>query len=270
MLKNALKQEVQRYFPNALLIWSAARRRRYFRKLLSARQRHHKLVFFGNCDPHVLSGPFAGLRYLDEPIWGPIEPKWLGTYEQELLPIIQQIIQTPYSTIIDIGSAEGYYAVGLAKLRPNANVYSYDVDLWARRQQRRLAQLNDVSNIGIKGVCTPDELAFRISGRCLLICDIEGYEYELLDPAKTESLRRCDILVETHEFEQTNMTIETGTEELSRRFCTSHEITVIGVQPRHLPDFNPALVAKLGPEGLAVCMDEMRSLGQLWMWLEAR
>src|SRR6516164_6432959 len=113
MLKNALKQDVQRYFPNALLIWSAARRRRYFRKLLSARQRYHKQVFFGNCDPHVLSGPFAGLRYLDEPIWGPIEPKWLGTYEQELLPVIQQIIQTPYSTIIDIGSAEGYYAVGL-------------------------------------------------------------------------------------------------------------------------------------------------------------
>jgi len=42
--------------------------------------------------------------------------KLLGFYEQPLQPYIEQVIQTGYPTIINIGCAEGYYAVGLAHL----------------------------------------------------------------------------------------------------------------------------------------------------------
>jgi hypothetical protein len=52
---------------------------------------------------------------LNETVWGPIEPKWLGTYELELHSIIKGILRAEYNTIIDIGSAEGYYSVGLGK-----------------------------------------------------------------------------------------------------------------------------------------------------------
>jgi hypothetical protein len=256
--------------PRAFFIVRAARQRRYFHKLLWARQKQHKQLLFGNRHPWVLSGPFAGLRYLDETVWGPIEPKWLGTYEQELNPIIHQIICTPYSTIIDVGSAEGYYGVGLAKKHPDAILYSYDIDVWARKQQRKLAHLNDVTNIQIGAVCTAKELGSRISGRCLLLCDIEGYEYGLLDPVAAPALRQCDILVEVHEFEHARLSIKTGKEELRRRFSTSHEITIITLQHRCVPNLEADVLERLGPKGLADCMDEMRNPGQLWMWLEAR
>ena len=62
---------------------------------------------------------------------------------------MDRIIRTPHSVIIDVGNAEGYYSVGLAKCIRDGTVYSYDVDPWARRQQRRLARLNDGNKVKI-------------------------------------------------------------------------------------------------------------------------
>ena len=265
-----IKSVLGRYLPSALFYLRAWRQRDNFYRTLFRRQEHHKTILFNGSEPRILSGPFAGLKYLDEIVWGPIEPRWLGTYECELTPIINQIVQTPYSIIIDVGSAEGYYSIGLAKQLPDATVYSYDVDPWARQQQKRLAHLNDVANVQIKAVCTASELASRISGRSLLICDIEGFEYQLLDPNKTSALKRCDILVELHEFEQAGLTMETGTKELMRRFSDSHEISLISARRREVTDFRAASIERLSNRDIADCMNEMRSLDQRWMWLEVR
>jgi hypothetical protein len=203
-------------------------------------------------------------------VWGPIEPRWLGTYEQELIPIIHRIVRTGYTIIIDVGSAEGYYSVGLAKQLTNAKFYSYDVDPWARKQQERLARLNLVTNLQIKGFCKAAELASIISKKCLLICDIEGYEYQLLDPVKIPGLRQCDMLVELHPFEKGCLTMESGKRELMRRYSNSHDVEIIAVQPRYCPDLPSVVVERLGPRGLAECMDEMRPSDQIWLWLVVR
>ena len=210
------------------------------------------------------------MKYLNEVVWGPIESKWLGTYEQELHPIVERILQTNYANIIDVGSAEGYYAVGLAMRVPSARVYSYDVDPWARSQQRRLAHLNGVDNLEIGKQCTFEELTKRISGRTLLVCDIEGYEYDLLDPNKTPALGKCDILVELHDHPDYGHTPQSGADELVRRFLTSHEITKVGVAPRTASSVDASLRTKLTAQELADSMDERRSPNQLWLWLVLR
>jgi hypothetical protein len=38
--------------------------------------------------------------------------KLLGTYESELHPVLHEILIKPYELIVDVGSAEGYYAIG--------------------------------------------------------------------------------------------------------------------------------------------------------------
>ena len=48
----------------------------------------------------------------------------LGTWEKELHTTISNL--KPEGTIICIGAAEGYYAVGLAKLHLRTNVYAYE------------------------------------------------------------------------------------------------------------------------------------------------
>src|SRR5436190_882004 len=68
-------------------------------------------------DKKVLGGIFKGLQYPRfESSGSGLVTKLLGSYENELHPFIQQLGANKYTEIIDIGCAEGYYAVGLAQM----------------------------------------------------------------------------------------------------------------------------------------------------------
>jgi len=218
----------------------------------------------------VLSGPFAGMHYLDEIVWGPIEPKWLGCYEAELHEIMARVLAKNYDTIIDIGSAEGYYSVGLAKSLPAATVFSFDVDPWGRAQQRRLARMNGVANLRIGRFCRPVDLDRLATGRTLVICDIEGYEYGLLDPARAASLKTCDILVELHPNEALGLSVTDGDAALRARFAGTHRIEARESMPRRIEDCRalPNLAA-LSADEIGAYIDERRDFHQGWLWMEA-
>ncbi len=66
----------------------------------------------------VQGGPFAGMAYLHRSLDGPLPPRLLGCYEAELHGALERILGTRYDTVVDIGCAEGYYAVGLALKMP--------------------------------------------------------------------------------------------------------------------------------------------------------
>jgi hypothetical protein len=269
-VKHLTKKMLNRFYPDAIFTLRAWRSRRYFRDTFLSRQSRIKYEIYGESDPVVLSGPFAGMKYFNEVCWGPIEPKWLGSYEQELHHIVERVLKKNYTDVVDVGSAEGYYAVGLAMNLPSAQVHSYDIDPWARRQQKRLAHLNGVKNLVIGKLCTNKELQSRLSNQALLICDIEGSEFALLDPFETPALRECDILVELHDYRDGGFTIQSGADELTRRFSASHVIKRIGVAPRSNMALRTVLEDKLTDQQLAISMDEQRSPEQVWLWLEAR
>ncbi|MCE9519631.1 MAG: hypothetical protein K8R87_08785, partial [Verrucomicrobia bacterium] len=66
-------------------------------------------------DYRVLAGPFAGLRYPKfEAVGSSLIGKLVGIYEIELGALMEKILVAPYETVVDLGCAEGYYAVGLA------------------------------------------------------------------------------------------------------------------------------------------------------------
>src|SRR5579872_3092875 len=59
----------------------------------------------------VLHGPFRGMRYPRASLASRDGiPILFATYELELHPIIEEVVAQSYQRIIDIGSAEGYYA----------------------------------------------------------------------------------------------------------------------------------------------------------------
>ena len=141
----------------------------------------------------VQSGPFAGMSYISEAICSSLVPKLLGSYESELHQVLNQILETDYQNVIDIGCAEGYYAVGLALRLPNARVYAMDVDSRARDLCITLAKANNVAErVVIEGACTHDRLNTLIKGRTLIICDCEGCELQLLDPRLAPGLKNTD------------------------------------------------------------------------------
>src|SRR5437016_2600251 len=62
----------------------------------------------------VQSGPFAGMLYVNQAVGSAHVPKLLGSYEAELHEIMRSVLTENYATIVDVGCAEGYYAIGLA------------------------------------------------------------------------------------------------------------------------------------------------------------
>jgi Ribosomal protein L11 methyltransferase (PrmA) len=178
-----------------------------------------------NQSPEVLTGPFRGMFYLDETVWGPITPKWAGAYEMELEDIILDIARRGYEQILNIGCAEGYYSVGLALLDRKPQVFAFDLDPIARRQARRLARLNGVSaRVRVFGKCTHFKLNKVITGKTLVVCDIEGHELFLLDPAKVPGLKDADLLIEVHE-ESASAGVQSVEERIAGRFVHSHDRT---------------------------------------------
>ena len=268
-LKKITKRALNRWYPDAIYTIRAARMRLQFHRNLFARQMIMKSRIYGTSAPVVLHGPFAGMKYINEVVWGPIEPKWIGTYEMELETIVRGFAQENYSTIIDVGSAEGYYAVGLAIKLNAAKLYSYDTDPWARAQQRRLALLNEVKNLTVGKSCNHMELAKQISNKTLIICDIEGHEYDLLDPVVVPKLRTCDILIELHEYRDYGFTPLSGAAEFLRRFASSHEITKVQVASRaNIALDRPEI--KLDQDELAEMLNERRMPDAIWLWLKSR
>lgn len=175
------------------------------------------------CGQVVQSGPFAEMRLLDRVAEGCYVPKLLGCYEQELHPLIESFGQADYECVLDIGCAEGYYAVGLARMLPDVDVYAHDRDEKAQSLCKQMAEMNDVSDrVHVGGLFPTQEFARFAGKRTLVICDIEGAELELLDPAAAPSLAKFDILVELHDLSGQHIS-----EQLLPRFADSHDLEFI-------------------------------------------
>jgi SAM-dependent methyltransferase len=144
----------------------------------------------------------------------------LGCYEASLAPIFAHIIDSDYTQIIDVGCAEGYYAVGLARRMPNARIIARDASSDALALCEKLAADNGVSDrVTTGGIMNHADFDLCNTAKTLVICDIEGAEATVLDPALARGLLAADILVETHDC------LTPGLSTLiANRFAASHHI----------------------------------------------
>jgi precorrin-6B methylase 2 len=206
----------------------------------------------------VQSGPFKGMRYGDLGLAGETVSRWLGAYEMELHQVVESLCRGPYVTVINIGCAEGYYTVGFAQRLPQAHVYAFDLDPEAVKQCRHLAAINGISHrVTVAGRCTVDSLSSLIRGDTLIMCDCEGAELELLDPARIPQLAAADLLVEVHDF--INPAISAV---LFSRFGGTHSITRIKSRGRDPADF--PVLRRLSLRDRTLALDEFRPGPMEW------
>ncbi|MDZ7906445.1 MAG: class I SAM-dependent methyltransferase [Cypionkella sp.] len=90
-------------------------------------------------------GPVPRDYYMASAAEGSSPARLLGVYEATLHPVIEDICTCDYAQIIDVGCAEGYYAVGLARRLPAARVFARDSNPIAREKCAQLAALNGVA-----------------------------------------------------------------------------------------------------------------------------
>jgi hypothetical protein len=212
----------------------------------------------------VLSGPFAGMAYPVRTSEGSRNPRLIGSYEASLAPVIEEIVAGGYRTVIDVGCAEGYYAVGLARRMPGARVIARDTDAKAHEFCRAMAEANGVADrVQIGGEVSPQGLAALIDGPTVIVCDTEGAEEVLLDPVAAPGLVGADLLVEVHEG------MKAGRLDLLRgRFAPTHEVRVIGrrIEDEGLPDWAEGL----GDLDRLLLLWEWRSTPTPWLWMKRR
>jgi hypothetical protein len=215
----------------------------------------------------VASGPFQGRASIRESVGSQWTPKLLGTYEIELATVIEDIVLRGPARIVDIGAAEGYYAVGLAVRLPATTVVAFEAEDASHPLLEHLAKLNGARDrIELRGLCTSETLneALAGSGHTLVVCDVEGAEMTLLDPATSPELRRSNILVEVHPWGH-----QQASEVLRGRFEDTHTIREIKARPRTIADW-PAAAGSLSAAATLACMDEVRPCAMSWLWMTAR
>ena len=187
-------------------------------------------------EKRIVNGPFKGMHYEGHSICSESDPKFLGTYEIELAPTLLNWRQIPFNTIIDVGAAEGYYAVGLSLLFPDSHVIAFETTESGRSLLTHLAELNRVtSRIELRGHCDLRELHSIMSNKnpLLVIMDIEGGEKELLSPEKIPEFHNAYIIVELHDC------FDPGVGDLIKnRLMTSHDIQEIWTRGRQYSDFS--------------------------------
>ncbi len=138
--------------------------------------------------------------------------------------------------IVDVGAADGYYAIGLALAVPSACIIAFEELEVGQDRMQLLAKRNGVlDRLQIRGRCDVYDLeeVLTAHGPILLIVDIEGFEERLLRPELVPSLAQTHILVEVHEF-----AVKGLEQTLLDRFKFTHRATKIPCESRKLSDLS--------------------------------
>lgn len=218
----------------------------------------------------VRHGPFKGMKYSKHNSFrGVLLPKLIGSYEKEIQRIIEESCCTAYSEVVDVGCAEGYYAVGFAVRIPGAKIYAYDTDPEARRLCRETAELNDAcQRVVIGSFCSGETLrSIPFRGKGLIISDCEGYERILFSAAIIPDLGRHDLLIELHD------SVDINTSSIIRkRFEATHEIIAIESVDdiKKAQTYNYAELDRYSLEERKLILAEGRRTIMQWFYLKSR
>jgi precorrin-6B methylase 2 len=183
----------------------------------------------------IFQGPFAGMAYLSAAVEGSLIARLLGVYESELHPYLRAFAAAGLDCVIDVGCAEGYYAVGLARMMPDVTVYAYDIDAKAREACTELAGKNNVSDrVIVGGEFAPEGFEAFAGRRALVIVDAEGAEVDILQPALSPALAGMNIIVETHDLYRPG-----ALATMIERFSPTHDIVRVDQEPKtyDIPDW---------------------------------
>lgn len=259
-MKQLLKGFARKIAPNTFETIQAIRARRHIARLqqqwglapLTAR-------FVDAYGLTVRGGPFTGMRFTAEPTWCNVVSKLLGCYEGELNLVWERILATRFDSVVDVGCADGYFAVGFARCQPDASVWGYDIDPACRRVTRKMAQENGVADrVKIRGRCSTRELRQILIGRWLVLSDCEGYEATLIDPKQVPALAHATLVVELHDQWAPGVF-----ETLLGRLTPTHQCTRIENEPRQPADYPELAIFPVADANRL--LREVRPPGNNWL-----
>lgn len=162
---------------------------------------------FGNT---VVTGPFVGMKFIPNSWWSGADrgSMILGLYEQEVLEALQREFLDK-KTFVDIGAADGYYAIGALINGWAERSYCFEISELGQEVIREQSELNLVSDkVFVFGEATNNVLEVLLDSTgespsdWVVLIDIEGGEFDLLSDELLEKLVGATLIVEVHDFGQ--------------------------------------------------------------------
>jgi hypothetical protein len=216
----------------------------------------------------VAYGPFKGLRLGSDNWWCDIDraAMLLAIYEKEILDSVH-CTPASHKTFINLGAAEGYYAIGAVLNGKFDFCYCYEATQKGRECILSNAVLNNVAEkLKVHGIATNGFYeTLRVQGvdlsKSVVLSDIEGYEFEIFDQDAFSAFSGSIILLEMHD-----LYFDDGAEQLEKlkaAASTYFKITELVTGARDLSIF-PELRSLNDNDRWLIC-SEVR--GQLGRWL---
>ncbi len=222
-------------------------------------------------DSTVAYGPFKGLKLTQNAWWGNSDRSsvLLGLYEQEVLTSLLNVPKT-HRTFIDLGAADGYYGIGVLVSKHFNQSYCFEISKKGQAVIAKNAELNSVtSQLSIHGKAEKDFLknipANQLNTSVLLI-DIEGGEFDLLDANLFKALNGSIIFIELHPW-----MVENGEDKLTKlksEASTYFNITELTTTSRDLSVF-PELHNFNDTDRWLICSENRKQL-MTWYRLDPK
>ena len=154
----------------------------------------------------VTNGHFKGMKLIKSPFWShsDLGCKILGVYEHQIQNLLFSIIKTSsIKNFIDIGGADGYYAIGSLVSNQVSHCYVFEKNIKGRQSIKKSAEINQVldriSILNEANEKTLQELLNSINCKdSIILCDIEGLEYDLFNENIFNKLSNTNLIIEIH------------------------------------------------------------------------
>ena len=151
----------------------------------------------------IAYGPFKGMKLSENLSWSKEDriTQTLGIYEEHVLNKLIYFSNKGSKRFIDIGAADGYFAVGMAFSKIYKEVYAFEIE--QKRQQiiKENAARNSCSErVTVYGQVNVTLLNKHINKdfKSTFLIDIEGAEYNLLSTEMLLLLRGNYVICELH------------------------------------------------------------------------
>lgn len=197
-------------------------------------------------DERVRLGALAGLKLPSNSKWSgssDLTSMTFGEYERQVIDHLHELGH--FDFLIDLGASWGYYAVGLqvSGLVAQNSVIAFEMNPLMQHELQETANSNKVL-LEIRGEACSTEVRDLIHSldveRGLLICDIEGAEYEIFSGPLLDAARDWYLVIELHD--------ESKNTELLNTLSRSHRVSVMENSPVQISSSAIGEVTRLLPE----------------------
>lgn len=188
---------------------------------------------------------------------------FLGTYENQLYPYIENALNKKPNIVINIGCGFGYHGIGIANILKDSKCLLVDNNEDCLNIAKKNSEANNLKNTEFINYLTTEQLIqlCKDNEKLFILMDIEGKEEMLLE--NNFNYKNCIFLIECHDFIIKDVTIN-----LCNKFISTHDVYLIDDRNKII-DYN-IFNCEISQECKQLAMSEGRPCVMNWLYISPK